>query len=453
MTADTFGGRIVLGRYEVVRLLGEGGMGKVYLARQLMSRQPVVIKVMREELAAQPSFADNFRREMALMARLRHPHVVTLLDASPSDPGGPCIVMEYIDGLELDEILRRQRRLTPERVGRLLAQLCSALEAAHRLGIIHRDLKPANVMITRPDHPEESLKVMDFGLAKLGHTLHIDLRKFQGSSDILVHGTPDYVCPEQVRGDDSDHRGDIYSVGVMLYELLTGRRPFVRGSLEATLRAHVEDEPPSFQALGLGQQLSPRLESVVRQCLAKFPVERPQTARELIQRYEDALGQTFRVNLANTEETVAELPVWTTPPSEAPPRRLDPNTVVHHFQAWMPERIAVVKIRGFVADVGGEVVESVPGMIRLQLGGPGCHYQLPRPRRWFDWLPWGRPASPMFEVELHFSKAAETSANVVNVTALFPPASAAPAKAISPVQWQEFCDRVFTDLRSYLMGR
>src|SRR5262245_57053017 len=159
-------GRVFMGRYEVLRLLGEGGMGRVYLARQLDLGRQVVVKVMHEHVAVDQLFRDRFKREMQLMAHFQHPYAVALSDASLDDPQGPCIVMEYIRGVTLDVLLSRNTRLTATRVGRLLGQLCEVLQTAHTEGIIHRDLKPANLMVVDPDTPYEILKVMDFGLAK-----------------------------------------------------------------------------------------------------------------------------------------------------------------------------------------------------------------------------------------------------------------------------------------------
>jgi eukaryotic-like serine/threonine-protein kinase len=163
-------GRMFLGRYEALKLLGEGGMGRVYLARQADLGRQVVVKVMHDQIAADPKFRERFQRETLLMARFQHPYVVTLYDASLNDPQGPCIVMEYIKGITLDTLLMRNKRLNPARIGRLLGQLCEALQAAHAEGIVHRDLKPANLMVVDPDTPYEKIKVMDFGLAKLVET-------------------------------------------------------------------------------------------------------------------------------------------------------------------------------------------------------------------------------------------------------------------------------------------
>src|SRR5207302_7635646 len=159
-------GRVFQGRYEATRLLGEGGMGRVYLARQLDLGRQVVVKVMHDKIAADPKFRERFERETLLMAQFQHPNAVTLYDASLSDPLGPCIIMEYVRGVNLDHLLAKNGRFSAPRVGRLVGQLCDVLQAAHDAGIIHRDLKPANLMLVDPDSPRERLKVMDFGLAK-----------------------------------------------------------------------------------------------------------------------------------------------------------------------------------------------------------------------------------------------------------------------------------------------
>src|SRR5438552_2427423 len=212
-------GRIFLGRYQAMRLLGEGGMGRVYLARQLDLGRQVVVKVMHDHIAADPKFRERFARETLLMARFQHPYAVTLHDASLNDPQGPCIIMEYIRGLQLDHLVKRNGRLTPTRITRLLSQLCEVLQAAHGMGIIHRDLKPANLMVIDADTPYEKIKVMDFGLATLVGAAA--LKELTDTSTEFAVGTPGYICPEQIRGQEMDHRGDLYSVGVVLYELLT----------------------------------------------------------------------------------------------------------------------------------------------------------------------------------------------------------------------------------------
>src|SRR5262245_12570275 len=282
-------GRVFLGRYETTRLLGEGGMGRVYLARQLDLQRQVVVKVMHDHIAADETFRERFQRETLLMARFQHPYAVTLYDASLNDPQGPCIVMEYIKGVTLDTLLHSNKRLDPVRVGRLLFQLCEVLQAAHAEGIVHRDLKPANLMVVDPDTPYELIKVMDFGLAKL---LGPESKVTVTNHEFAV-GTPGYMCPEQARGEEMDHRGDLYSVGVILFELLTGQLPFAGKSTMDILLAHATEEPPSFAALGAGALVPQAIEQVVQACLAKGPAQRPGHARELAEQYEQAVASTL----------------------------------------------------------------------------------------------------------------------------------------------------------------
>src|SRR5438067_4622870 len=187
-------GRVFMGRYEAIRLLGEGGMGRVFLARQIDLDRQVVVKVMHDHIAADPKFRERFQRETLLMAKFQHPGAVTLYDASLNDPLGRCIIMEYVEGGKLDALLVKNGRFSPARVGRLVNQLCDVLQAAHDQGFIHLDLKPANLMIQDADSPRERVKVMDFGLAKM-----LDASTLKKVTDTHVDGaigTPGYICPE-----------------------------------------------------------------------------------------------------------------------------------------------------------------------------------------------------------------------------------------------------------------
>jgi serine/threonine-protein kinase len=439
-------GRIFLGRYEAVRLLGEGGMGRVYLARQIDLGRQVVVKVMHDHIASDPKFCDRFQRETLLMARFQHPYAVTLYDASLNDPQGPCIIMEYIRGVTLDTLLKRNGRLTPSRVGRLLGQLCEVLQAAHGESIIHRDLKPANLMVVDPDTPYEKIKVMDFGLAKLTQPTAMALITDAGAE--FAVGTPGYISPEQVRGEELDHRSDLYSVGVILFELLTGRMPFEGGSTMDVLLAHATEEPPSFTDIGAADWVPSAIEAVVRSCLAKQPGDRPPSARELAERFETALAH---------EEVVQEQAVPPQPPGparEQAPRGpktavpADPNVVVHHLEAWMPERIAAYKLRGFVSDVGGEVIENLPGLIRVRIGGRGSVYQTARPGP-LSWLGLGRK-SGLIDVELRLERADPNRESLLHITVLMRSPTGEPAADLG---WRARCSQVFCDLRGYLMGQ
>jgi serine/threonine-protein kinase len=483
-----------LGRYEAVRLLGEGGMGRVYLARQTDLGRQVVVKVMHDHIAADPKFRERFQRETLLMARFQHPYVVTLYDASLSDPQGPCIVMEYIRGITLDGLLQKNTRLGPARVGRLLGQLCEALQAAHVEAIVHRDLKPANLMVVDPDTPYEKIKVMDFGLAKLVDSRPMKHDRATDTGADFAVGTPGYISPEQVRGDDIDHRSDLYSLGVILFELLTGRLPFAGKETMDVLLAHATEPPPSFSALGAATWVSPAIESVVQSCLAKNPADRPASARDLAELYETALAMEFEpveqpastetdgatadgagadgtsangtaandnappgANGAASNGVAANGAANGTPPNKlvsalpntAAKRGVyDPDVVVHRMEAWMPEAIAAYKLRGFVQDVGGEVLESVPGRIRVRLGGKGSLYHTNNSS--LSWLGLGRKTA-VVDVELNLERSTSNPGqqNLLHITVKM--RSPELGAATNP-DWRARCTRIFCDLRGYLAG-
>jgi tRNA A-37 threonylcarbamoyl transferase component Bud32 len=479
-------GRVFLDRYETIRLLGEGGMGRVYLARQLDLGRQVVVKVMHDHIAADPAFRERFTRETLLMARFQHPYAVTLYDASLNDPQGPCIVMEYIRGITLDQLLERHGRLSPARVGRLLYMICEVLQAAHAEGIIHRDLKPANLMIVDPDTPHELIKVMDFGLAKLvapGPLRHATVTNL----DFAI-GTPGYMCPEQARGEEMDHRGDLYSIAVVVFEMLCGRQPFSGAATMDVLLAQVTQDPPTFAQVGAPGLVPLPIERVVRTCLDKDPENRPRQARALAEMYEEALyetetatpppaepadGQPRRANRPSAggvplprpkgegdrPSSVAMIDTLrpagngaAAQPAAAcegvavvgPP---DPLAVVHRMEAWMPEGIAAYKLRGFVQDVQGEVIESLPGKVRVRIGTRNGVYQVPN-RGAFSWL--GLTRRSRIDMELHLHRPVAERENQLLVTVYF----RAPSRAVAAdTSWRELCTQIFCDLRAYLMGQ
>jgi serine/threonine-protein kinase len=429
-------GRIFLGRYEAKRLLGEGGMGRVYLARQYDPDRYVVVKVMHEELRGDRRFMERFERETRTMARFQHPHSVALLDAALDDPLGPCIVMEYIKGVGLDRLLRKNKRFTAARVGRLVGQLCDVLQCAHELGIIHRDLKPANLMVVHADTPDEQIKVMDFGLAKIVDSV-ATLTPIDTSAEFAI-GTPKYISPEQIRGDTVDPRGDLYSVGVIAYEMLSGRLPFERAAQMDLILAHATEAPPAFAELGLGSWVPLSVEQVVLSCLEKDPAARPQSARELGDRLSAALVEPDDVA---AHEVASELP--------EPP--VDPEALVFQFDAWMPQRIAIVKLRGFVYDHDGEVIQSQPALIRVRLG-TRKHRPKKKPATISALLGLARDESAALvgqEVELRLQSQDSRQENRLHVTVVFHP----PAGITSQdFKWRDRCTKLFCDVRAYLMG-
>jgi len=434
-------GRVFLGRYEAVRLLGEGGMGKVYLARQLDLGRQVVIKIMHDHIAQEEKFRDRFARETLLMARFQHPYAVTLYDASLSD--GPCIVMEYVRGINMETLLQKNGRLSPPRVGRLIGQLCDALQEAHSTGMIHRDLKPSNLMIVDHDTPREKIKVMDFGLAKLMIESATIKNVTESNFDFAV-GTPGYICPEQVRGEAVDHRGDIYSVGVIMYELLTGRLPFIGPSSMDLMLAHATEQPPSFASLELDTQIPNSVEQVVLAALEKDPKDRPQSARDLMDFYETALAID---EMGLPEEGPG--PGGENRPEQAlPPIYADPTSLTFQMEAWMPESIAIMKLRGYAHDMGGEVTESVPGKIAMRVGVNGGQKARRAGRSGLSWFGFGRRTDPV-SLELHLHQIDPQRCNRLFLQVVFRPNS---INQLNDPVWRERCTELFIELRAYLMG-
>jgi serine/threonine-protein kinase len=268
--------RLLGGRYQVGDTLGYGGMAEVHHGRDVRLGREVAIKVLRADLARDPSFQARFRREAQAAAALNHPSIVAVYDTGEesSAPGrnghAPYIVMEYVDGRTLRDVLKQEGRLHPQRAMEVAADICSALEFSHRTGIVHRDIKPGNVMITRSG----AIKVMDFGIARA-----VADNAATVTSTQAVIGTAQYLSPEQARGEKVDARSDVYSLGCLLYELMTGGPPFTGDSPVAVAYQHVRENavPPSQH----NRDVPPGVDAIVMKALAKNPLNRYQSAGEM----------------------------------------------------------------------------------------------------------------------------------------------------------------------------
>jgi serine/threonine-protein kinase len=263
VTAEVLGNR-----YELGRLIGAGGMADVYEGHDRLLGRQVALKIPHPQLARDPSFLARFRREATMAASLTHPGVVAVYD-SGQDDGVSYMVMEYVEGATLAAVLRAEGAFEPGRAADLAIAVCSALGAAHAKGLIHRDVKPSNIMLAR----DGRVKVMDFGVAR---TLTSSMT-LTGSVGIV--GTAKYMSPEQARGAAVDGRSDLYSLGVCLYECLSGRPPFEGDSPVAIATRHVYAAPPPLR--GLRPDLQPAYETVTARAMAKDPANRYQTAAEL----------------------------------------------------------------------------------------------------------------------------------------------------------------------------
>jgi len=273
--ADPLVGRVIAERYRILSLLGRGGMGVVYLVEHVHIGKRMAMKLLHGELARNRDTIQRFQREAKAVSKLTHPNTVQVFDFGNSQ-GLMYLVMELVEGRDLGDTLRDAGALDFKRVARLGAQVCASLAEAHRLGIVHRDLKPENVMVTKLADGKERAKVLDFGLAKLR----------DGKMDVTVTragaivGTPYYMSPEQIRGDPVDARGDVYSIGAMLYKACTGAPPFAASTPMGVLTKHLTEElvPPSQRT---SRVLPPEADHIIGMAMAKKAGDRYQSADEL----------------------------------------------------------------------------------------------------------------------------------------------------------------------------
>jgi eukaryotic-like serine/threonine-protein kinase len=320
--------RVLNDRYEMEKTLGEGGMARVYRGTDRVLGRTVAIKVLAGKYAGDESFVTRFRREAQAAARLNHPHVVSVFDTG-DDGDRHYIVMEYVEGETLGDLLRRQGRLPPDRAAAIAADVATALETAHETGLVHRDVKPGNVMLDR----DGRVKVMDFGIARAAAD---DTLTQTG----LVLGTASYLSPEQAQGMPVDARSDIYSLGCVLYEMLTGRPPFVADTPVSIAYKHVNEEPrPPSE---VEPSVPPALDAAVMRALAKDPEDRFPTAAA----FRSAIAGVPADGGAATEPIAAAgdtaiMPA--TAPEQAPPRRP---------RSWLPLALvaaAIVALVGVLA--------------------------------------------------------------------------------------------------------
>ncbi|MCW5836393.1 MAG: serine/threonine protein kinase, partial [Labilithrix sp.] len=286
-------GHTIAHRYCIEQLVGGGAMGDVYRARHVGLGSDVAVKIMRASIADASNFKERFYREAKAASRLAHPNSVRVLDYGEEPDGLVYLVMEFLRGRDLQDVLTAEWPLSDRRIVDILAQTLAAISTAHGHGIVHRDLKPENIMIV-PDDDEEGrdcVKVCDFGIAKL-----VDARAFKSHDDVqtalttgnAIIGTPEYMSPEQARGEALDARSDLYSVGVILYRMLTRRLPFEAENALGIAVKHIVEEPlPPSRVV---DSPNPRLEAICMRALRKDPRDRYATAKEMRAELRAALG-------------------------------------------------------------------------------------------------------------------------------------------------------------------
>jgi serine/threonine-protein kinase len=285
---DPLIGTVLAGRYVIERRIGEGGMGLVYegLHRDIDKR--VAVKVLRDDLSRRPEVVARFRREARSASRIGHENIVDISDFGETTRGASYFVMEFLEGEDLANVLGREGNISAERACNIVLQCCRALSATHEKGIVHRDIKPENIFLTLRDGVDDFVKIVDFGIAKMSdiETDGAPGRKLTKTG--MIFGTPEYMSPEQAAGKELDHRVDVYALGIILYECISGRVPYEGDTFMGVLTQHLFAELPSIHDTNPNAHLSEELELVIRKALAKDRDERYSDTAELAEAIEAA---------------------------------------------------------------------------------------------------------------------------------------------------------------------
>jgi serine/threonine-protein kinase len=285
-------GTVLAGRYRIERLLGSGGMGSVYRAEHVLMRKACAVKVLHREMTQVKEVVARFEREAVAAARIEHPNVAAATDFGQLENGSFYLVLEFIEGKSLARLIYENGALAEERALIITRQIADALAAAHAAGIVHRDLKPDNVMLVAKDGGSDFVKVLDFGIAK------VNVEGASATQQALtrlntVMGTPEYMAPEQARGEAVDQRADLYTLGVILYEMLSGTSPFRHEEFVVVLTKKLTEDPPP-----LPEQVSAATRELVTRLLERTPDDRPQTAADVVARVDGILGYSPAPSLA-----------------------------------------------------------------------------------------------------------------------------------------------------------
>ena len=401
-------GRTIAGKFVVEDLIGSGAMGAVYRARQVSLEKTVAIKVLHGEHAGDPAFTSRFHREAKAASRLNHPNSMQVIDFGSEPDGLLYIAMEYLNGRSLHRLLRDEWPLAPARIADILMQTLAALGVAHGMGIVHRDLKPENIVVlngTDDDgHAKDIVKVCDFGIAKI-----TDSRAYRAdgqhhsdrpltTAGFLV-GTPEYMSPEQARGEGLDPRSDIYSAGVVLYEMLTRRVPFEAENAIGVVLKHISQEP--LPPSRINPNVDPRLEAICARAMHKSRDARYPSAREMRGELR-AVADTRNMQPSGPELPTDGVPAPWLPPASGP-GSAQAATMVAVPGSHRDDGARKPTLAGTAASVSGvprrrraivvtAVLALVGGILATTLVIISCDRALPRhPRSRPRWPRWRRP--------------------------------------------------------------
>ena len=346
--AQSLVGTTIAGKYFVQELLGRGGMGDVYKATLLGLDRPIALKLLAARgFRADPALGRRFEREAAASSRLRHPNTIEVVDFGAAEDGSLYLAMEFVPGRTLAQVIADEAPLSAASAAHLLAQVLAALSDAHARGIIHRDLKPANVMVDPLRDPAGFVKVVDFGIATLADGAAEADERLTGQG--MVYGTPAYMSPEQIRGEPLDPRSDLYSAGVMLFEMLSGVLPFEAPTPMAVAARHLADRAPRLSERRPDVRVLPAVEALVARALEKDPARRPPSAG------------------AMREELAAAIATASGRPRTPPARELPPTAPLSQLSAGSGP-LARRRRRVGVAGVTGLVVAAAIGLALLFAG-------------------------------------------------------------------------------------
>jgi len=269
------------GRYRLLRILGQGGLGVVYEAVQQGLGRKVAIKVLRDEVSKNATVLQRFRQEAKSASLIGHENIVDIIDFGETAYGAPYLVMEMLHGEDLAHRLKREGSLSADRILSIAQQCCRALSVTHEKGIVHRDMKPENIFLVERDSHPDFVKIVDFGIAKMNDLEQPGEPGRKLTKTGMIFGTPEYMSPEQAAGKPSDHRVDIYAMGIILFEMITGRVPFVGDSFMAVLTQHLLEPVPNMSDVNPAVKISPEFEAIVQRALQKHPDHRFQSMSEL----------------------------------------------------------------------------------------------------------------------------------------------------------------------------
>jgi serine/threonine-protein kinase len=351
------------GEYVIVDRIGSGGMGSVYKAEQPSMNRMVAIKVLHSRFATRDDLVARFRREARAMSQLAHPNTARVYKYGELDDGAVYFVMDYLEGRNLAHEVRENGPMEPDRAINVMVQVCGALEEAHKAGIIHRDLKPENVFLTNQGGTKDFPKVLDFGLAKMSEK-QMGRGSMMFTQQGMVFGTPEFMSPEQAQGETIDRRSDIYSLALILYELLTSKLPFDAKSPLDIMKAHVKDPPIPLSKRIPGKTFAPELDAVMEKALAKKPENRYETAVDFAEALKGCLAENLLSTAARRAVPASARPAASAQASNRP--RAEVNNAVMQTEADPPQ-VPVSKAPTLVLGLAIGIGVAIVGYLALAM--------------------------------------------------------------------------------------